>query len=200
MAGPRLYLRPNARKQQLLDAAARIFADHGYAGLTMVAVAEEAGVSRRLVYDHFGDVAGLYAAFFADRAGRYYDMIDAVFAEAGDDVQQAFLGVFGQLMSMTRVDLQAVRLLVVDSGLPELTQLREQFRRMVEDRWMPILPKARVDRKRVKAMLWTYVNAFLALAELKSQRRDATALASGLMDAGPGIIAAAQPPLAIVRD
>jgi hypothetical protein len=164
LAGPRLYLRPNARKQQLLDAAARIFEQHGYAGLTMVAVAEE----------------------------------------AGDDVQAAFAGVFGQLMTMSRVDLQVVRLLLVDSGLPELTRLRVQFRRYVEDRWMPILPKARLDRKRVKALLWTYVNALFALAELVLQReisaRDATALASGLVAAGPEIIAGAQPMLAVVRE
>jgi len=204
MAGPRLYLRPNARKQQLLDAAARIFAEHGYAGLTMVAVAEEAGVSRRLVYDHFADVSSLYEAFFADRTARYFDMIDIVFADAGDDVQGAFLGVFGQLMTMPQVDQQVVRLLLVDSGLPELARLRGQFRRMVEDRWLPILPKARIDRKRVKAMLWTYVNALFALAELVSLReisaRDATALASGLVAAGPGIVAGAQPALAVVRD
>jgi AcrR family transcriptional regulator len=199
-----LYLRPNARKQQLLDAAARIFEERGYAGLTMVAVAEEAGVSRRLVYDHFSDAASLYEAFFADRAARYFDMIDVVFAEAGEDVQSAFLGVFGQLMTMPGVDLRVVRLLLVDSGLPELTRLRGQFRRYVEDRWMPILPKARVDRKRVKALLWTYVNALFALAELVAQReisaRDATALASGLVAAGPGVIAGAQPALAVVRE
>src|SRR4051812_3427146 len=112
MAGPRLYLRPNARKQQLLDAAARIFEQHGYAGLTMVAVAEEAGVSRRLVYDHFSDAARLYEAFFADRAARYFDMIDVVFAEAGGDVQAAFSGVFGQLVAMSPVDQRVVRLLL----------------------------------------------------------------------------------------
>jgi AcrR family transcriptional regulator len=204
MAGPRLYLRPNARKQQLLDAAARIFEEHGYAGMTMVAVAEEAGVSRRLVYDHFPDVAGLYEAFFADRAARYLDLIDVVFAEAGDDVPAAFAGVFGQLVAMPPVDLRVVRLLLVDSGLPELARLRTQFRRYVEDRWLPILPKARVDRKRVKALLWTYVNALFALAELVSSReisaRDATALASALVAAGPGVIANAQPTLALVRE
>ena len=75
-AGPRPYLRAGARRRQLLDAAARLFVRHGFAGMTMVSLAAEAGVSRRHVYDHFPDLAALYEAFFDDRSARYLASVD----------------------------------------------------------------------------------------------------------------------------
>ena len=44
----------NARKEQLLAAALRLAAKHGYAKLTRKQIAEEAGVSDTLLSLHFG--------------------------------------------------------------------------------------------------------------------------------------------------
>jgi len=51
-----------ARHNALLDAAVRLFAARGYASTTIDAVAVEAGVSKRTIYAHFTDKAGLFAA------------------------------------------------------------------------------------------------------------------------------------------
>ena len=49
-------------REQLLDAAERVFREHGVAGSTLAQVAAEAGVTRGAVYWHFRDKSDLYAA------------------------------------------------------------------------------------------------------------------------------------------
>lgn len=53
-----------ARREQMLDAALRIVRLHGADGLTLVTLAEAAGVSRPIAYDHFGTRAGLLLALY----------------------------------------------------------------------------------------------------------------------------------------
>jgi AcrR family transcriptional regulator len=50
------------REQQLLDLAERLLIDHGYAGFSIEDLCRVAGVSRPVVYDHFGSKAGIYIA------------------------------------------------------------------------------------------------------------------------------------------
>jgi len=53
-----------ARRTQLLDAALGIVRTQGADGLTLVTLAEAAGVSRPITYDHFGTRAGLLIALY----------------------------------------------------------------------------------------------------------------------------------------
>lgn len=46
----------------ILDAALREFADYGYSGARVDRIAYEAGVSKPLIYDYFGDKDAIYAA------------------------------------------------------------------------------------------------------------------------------------------
>lgn len=181
----RPYLRPDDRRRQLLDAASRLFVREGYSGITMVALAAEAGVSRRLVYDHFPDLASLYEAFFDDRATRYLAALDAAVDRADGDGAAAFAGAFAQLLSMPADDQRAVRLLVADPGLPDLDPLRDRFRRRVEARWLAHLPPS--DAQTARAVLWTLVGGLFALAELVSRgevsRDVAMAIATELVTA-----------------
>jgi AcrR family transcriptional regulator len=50
------------REQQLLDIAEEQFAMHGYGGASIEEIARQAGVSRPIVYDHFGDKEGMSLA------------------------------------------------------------------------------------------------------------------------------------------
>lgn len=162
----RSYLKTDDRHRQLLDAAARLFARDGYAGLTMVAVAAEAGVSRRLVYDHFADLESLYTAFFDDRSARYLAVIsDAV--DAADDTASAFAAAFGRLLAMPTEDQRAVRALITDPGLPDLDPVRERFRRHVEAQWLDAIPESEGEHS--SAVLWTLVAGLFGLTELVSR-------------------------------
>lgn len=52
-------LPPEQRREQLIDAALRVILAQGYGGISMEAVAREAGVTRPVVYDHFANLADL---------------------------------------------------------------------------------------------------------------------------------------------
>lgn len=49
------------RREQLIRVGRSLFADKGYEAVTVEEVAAEAGVSKPLVYEHFGGKEGLYA-------------------------------------------------------------------------------------------------------------------------------------------
>jgi AcrR family transcriptional regulator len=53
-----------ARREQLLDTAMTIVRTQGADGLTLLTLAEAAGVSRPIVYDHFGTRPGLLLALY----------------------------------------------------------------------------------------------------------------------------------------
>jgi len=161
--------------------------------MTMVALASEAGVSRRLVYDHFPDRAALYDAFFEDRAARYLTAIDGAFAEAHGDPRRAAAAAFERLVAMPADDQRAVRLLVADPGIPDLAALRERFRAHVEARWMPLVDP-RFDLDVARGLLWALATTFLSLADLATRgdvpRPVATALADGIVGAFPDAVRA----------
>jgi AcrR family transcriptional regulator len=49
------------RREQLLDIGRRLFAERGFEGTSIEEVAAQAGVSKPVVYEHFGGKEGLYA-------------------------------------------------------------------------------------------------------------------------------------------
>lgn len=55
------------RRAELLEAAGRVFRRRPAGALTLAAVAEEAGVSRRLMYHYFADLQALYDEMFDAR-------------------------------------------------------------------------------------------------------------------------------------
>jgi AcrR family transcriptional regulator len=70
------------REQQLLDVAEEQFAENGYGGASIEAISRIAGVSRPIVYDHFGDKEGVYIACLRRARGELEEMILAAVATA----------------------------------------------------------------------------------------------------------------------
>ncbi|MGW5780913.1 TetR/AcrR family transcriptional regulator [Streptomyces sp. NPDC003863] len=63
---PRRRLSPAERRAQLLDVAAQLFAALPYDEVRMEEVAERAGVSRALLYQHFPNKRDLFAALYQE--------------------------------------------------------------------------------------------------------------------------------------
>jgi AcrR family transcriptional regulator len=53
---------PAQRREQLIDAALAVILEQGYSGVSIEAVAREAGVTRPVVYDHFPNLGRLLHA------------------------------------------------------------------------------------------------------------------------------------------
>lgn len=58
---PRIRMSAAKRRQQLVEVGRRIFAENGYDAATVEDIAAAAGVSKPVVYEHFGGKEGLYA-------------------------------------------------------------------------------------------------------------------------------------------
>ena len=58
---PRARMTGAERRHQLIDVARSLFAERGYEGTAIEEVAHRAGVSKPVVYEHFGGKEGLYA-------------------------------------------------------------------------------------------------------------------------------------------
>lgn len=79
-AGRRAYaarMRPEERREQLLDATLELIAERGFGAATIDAVARRAGVARPVVYRLFGDRAGLLEDLFEREEGRALAQIAA---------------------------------------------------------------------------------------------------------------------------
>ncbi|WP_051158911.1 TetR/AcrR family transcriptional regulator [Tsukamurella sp. 1534] len=66
------------RRNQLVDTARSVFADRGYEAATIEEIAANAGVSKPVVYEHFGGKEGLYAVV----VDREMEMVLEVFSRA----------------------------------------------------------------------------------------------------------------------
>ena len=63
------------RVSQLLDVAQHLFAETGYAGTSIELIARTAGVSRPVVYEHFGSKDGIYFACVRRARARFHDAV-----------------------------------------------------------------------------------------------------------------------------
>lgn len=72
----RTRLDPEVRREQIVDAAERVLADRDAADVTFEQLAEAAGVSRALVYNYFGDKAGVIAAVYLRNFERLDEELD----------------------------------------------------------------------------------------------------------------------------
>jgi AcrR family transcriptional regulator len=59
-AGTKGVARPE-REAQIVEVATRVFGTSGFAGTSVAGIAEEAGISKPLIYNYFGSKEGLYA-------------------------------------------------------------------------------------------------------------------------------------------
>jgi TetR/AcrR family acrAB operon transcriptional repressor len=81
-------------REHLLDAAQRVFREHGVTRTSLTEVATAAGVTRGAVYWHFKDKAALFTAM-CDRATL---PLDAMLEAAGSEKSEDPLGSLRQLM------------------------------------------------------------------------------------------------------
>lgn len=72
---PKTRLNRQARSEQLLNIAEALFLKGGYDGTTLEDVVREAGVTRPVVYDHFGSKEKLFIAVVARARSQYEDIL-----------------------------------------------------------------------------------------------------------------------------
>jgi AcrR family transcriptional regulator len=128
-------LRAAERRAQLLGVARRLFARDGYRGASMESIAEAAGVTKPVLYQHFSSKRALYSALLANDLGRLTQELEAAFSQAEDNEERLRRG-FGAYLDFVDRHEDAFRLLFTEAlGLDADFQRQvTEFRRWVAAR------------------------------------------------------------------
>lgn len=116
------------RREQLLDVAKQLVGERGLFSITIEAVASRAGVSRPIVYHHFGDLRGLLEALVAREGRHARSQLDAALprASSGTDYRLALLAAWRTFLEAVAADPVTWRLVLLPpEGAPEV--LREHI-------------------------------------------------------------------------
>src|ERR1700761_483105 len=101
------------RREQLLDIGRRLFAERGFEGTSIEEIAAKAGVSKPVVYEHFGGKEGLYAVVVDREVDRLLTM--ATVWLDGDDTMPKFENAAVGLLRYIEDNADGFRILVRDS-------------------------------------------------------------------------------------
>ncbi|WP_285037587.1 TetR/AcrR family transcriptional regulator [Plantibacter sp. ME-Dv--P-095] len=109
------------RRDAILDAAIGRFTAHGYGGTTIEAIAADAGVTKRTIYNWFGDLAGVLSAA-VERQHAYLIAVDAPGSDA-ESLEDAATRLVLALHSDVSVALH--RLVIAES--PRFPEVAAEF-------------------------------------------------------------------------
>ncbi|MBE1530996.1 TetR/AcrR family transcriptional regulator [Actinomadura algeriensis] len=72
------------RRRQMLDVAEQVFGEHGYQATSMDEIADRCGVSKPMLYEHFGSKDGLLLACMRRSKAELLDVTQKAMAQATD--------------------------------------------------------------------------------------------------------------------
>jgi AcrR family transcriptional regulator len=82
-SGPTARLPRAERRRQLIDVSRGVFAARGFEAATLEEIAEQAGISRPILYSHFGDKQGIFEAVVNDEIARVQAVVTEAIANPG---------------------------------------------------------------------------------------------------------------------
>jgi AcrR family transcriptional regulator len=108
-----------ARREQLLQVGRSLFAERGFEATSVEEIASKAGVSKPVVYEHFGGKEGLYAVIVDREMQKLLGMIEGALTEEHPRalLEQAALA----LLTYIEQDTDGFRILVRDSPVATST-------------------------------------------------------------------------------
>jgi AcrR family transcriptional regulator len=116
------------RREQILDVTKRLAGERGFHRVTIDAVARAAGITRPVVYGHFGDLGGLLNALVDREGERASGQLAALLPEAlgPGDPREILLGALRAFLAAVQADPTTWRLVLMPAeGTPDV--LRERF-------------------------------------------------------------------------
>ncbi|HEY9391338.1 MAG TPA: TetR/AcrR family transcriptional regulator [Mycobacteriales bacterium] len=107
------------RRQQLLDVSRARFAERGFDGTSIEEIAARAGVSKPVVYEHFGGKEGLYAVVVDREISRLLERVTS--ALTGGHPRELLEQAAMALLSYVDDETDGFRILVRDSPVASAT-------------------------------------------------------------------------------
>ncbi|WP_419899236.1 TetR/AcrR family transcriptional regulator [Roseomonas sp. USHLN139] len=163
---PRRRLSREERQAQLLDTARRLVQQEGTDALTLGRLAEQAGVTKPVVYDHFATREGLLAALYADYDRHQAAVLQAALQAApatlearADVIATAYIG----CVLTERQEIPGVAAAL--AGAPEMEALKRRYQAAFIARCRAALEPCAGGGALPAAGLWAMLGAADALAE-----------------------------------
>lgn len=125
---PRRRLSRDDRLRQLLDVAWQLVREEGTDALTLGHLAELAGVTKPVVYDHFGDRAGLLAALYEDFDARQNQVFAAAIEASEptlDDRAWVIASCYVDCVLLQGREIPGV--IAALAGSPELESIKREY-------------------------------------------------------------------------
>lgn len=116
---PRRRMRASDRREQILDITHAIVDADGFHAATINRIAAEAGVTRTVIYQHFGDLSRLFLALVDREADRAQRQFEHAIAHTGEDAADVFAESFAGVLRAADAHPATWRLfLVPPQGAP----------------------------------------------------------------------------------
>jgi AcrR family transcriptional regulator len=132
-----------ARREQILDVAVQVFARNGFHGTSMNDIADAAGVTKPVLYQHFDSKQALYLALVEEVGRRLLAAITKATAGAANGREMTELG-FRAYFRFVAEDHDAF-LLLYGSGAGRDEESTSAVRRLTADAARAISPLIAVD-------------------------------------------------------
>ncbi|WP_458127608.1 TetR/AcrR family transcriptional regulator [Pseudomonas sp. Z2-11] len=166
IAAPRRRLSRADRQRQLLDVAWRLVREEGSEALTLARLADQAGVTKPIVYDHFITRSGLLSALYQDFDARQTALMDAAL-DASEPTLQSRSRVIAEAF-VECVLLQGREIPGVSAALsssPELESIKREYERLFLDKCRAVLEPFADSRGLSQASLRAMLGAAEALSD-----------------------------------
>ncbi len=175
----RRRLSREARFRQLLEASWRLIGEEGTEALSLGRLAEVAGVTKPVVYDHFGTRAGLLAALYRDFDARQTALMDAALREGAADLEARASVIARCYVECVRSQGREIPGVVAAlAGSPEMERIKREYQTAFMAKCHDLLAPFAPEQRLPAAGLW----ALLGAAESLSY-----AAAAGVVDAAQAI-------------
>jgi AcrR family transcriptional regulator len=161
------------RRKQLLQTALTVVRDQGIEALTLASLAERAGVSKPITYEHFGTRAGLLIAMFRDFDDQITQNVNTALSAGGKSLEAV-----GSILSSTYIDgclSMGPEISTVYKALSasrETAEFKQTWRGFLVDEFHKALAAdVKIPNKKFKTILLGIVGAAEILAESASTGR-----------------------------
>jgi AcrR family transcriptional regulator len=118
------------RERQMLETAHALFAERGYAEVTMDEVASAIGVTKPLLYNYFGNKERLYAACMAPSADALAEAIVAAVRSAGSPAEAVASGIRA-FFAFLATDREGWRVLFDETKPAHVAEYRDRLAQLV---------------------------------------------------------------------
>ena len=145
----RVRMSGQQRREQLLDVGRKLFAEKGFEAVSVEEIAAKAGVSKPVVYEHFGGKEGLYAVLVDREMNHLLDSIQT--GLQGDNarviVEQTAMALFDYIDAYPDGFRILIRDVPATSGQPSFASLMVDIATQVEHLLAQQFTKHKLDKR-----------------------------------------------------